>query len=236
MRDPSARVSLEAVGQAFLAQHPIGSVISTEQMLDWVAAHGDEHLKTALLIGRVDYQLSAIRRHLNSGSADRYRVDYNDAEHKTFVVRGTKRDKPLLTFIETSKANNAPIATADDLRSDNLHPTLDEAIKMVKAAGYVVGRQKKLRKARPKKKRVGPTFVAEFSDGVITRMSTFVSSLENLDWERGTALAIAAYQSRWRARARRERRLPLTTLWGPIPPPIVSAHFEQDGKVLETRP
>jgi len=79
------------------------------------------------------------------------------------------------------------------------------------------------------KDRVGPTFVCEFADGTTTRMSTF-TSLERLDWERGKRLSQAAYESRWRTRQRAHHAgfvAPLTML-----PAIVSAHFEQDGKVL----
>ena len=78
-------------------------------------------------------------------------------------------------------------------------------------------------KARKTKGSVGPTFVCEFSDGQITRMSTY-TSLTRLDWERGVRLSQAAYQSRWRKRE-----------LAPVPPTIVAAHFEQDGKVLAQR-
>ncbi len=40
-----------------------------------------------------------------------------------------------------------------------------------------------------------PVFVAKFSDGTVTRMSTH-TSLTKLDLKRGVALAIAAYSSR----------------------------------------
>jgi hypothetical protein len=80
-------------------------------------------------------------------------------------------------------------------------------------------------------------------------MSTF-TSLENLDWGRGERLAQAAYQSRWRMRMRAQYReqnggLRLTRwqyrenaidLVAPVPPAIVAAHFEQDGKILAQRP
>jgi transcriptional regulator with XRE-family HTH domain len=88
------------------------------------------------------------------------------------------------------------------------------------------GKPNKTRKAKGSKAkgRAGPTFVARFSDGEITRMSTF-TPLENLDVGRGLRLARAAYE----ARARRSGgRLP------PVPPPIVHAHFERDGETLAT--
>jgi hypothetical protein len=92
---------------------------------------------------------------------------------------------------------------------------LETALAVVKAAGYRVSKPR----TRKVKDRVGPTFVAQFSDGQVTRMSTF-TSLENLDWKRGVRLSQAAYESRCR-HAR-------------CAPPIVSAHFEQDGKTLAT--
>jgi DNA-binding transcriptional regulator YiaG len=70
---------------------------------------------------------------------------------------------------------------------------------------------------RPKvKDRAGMTFVAVFSDNVVTRMSTF-TSLTNLDVGRGVRLSKAAYRSRKQTE---------------VVPPIMKAHFERDGKVL----
>ena len=126
-------------------------------------------------------------------------------------------EKPLLTLAETL----AVFAFSASVQS-NENPlqltALDAAIEAVKAAGYRIG---KPRKPKSPKTRVGPTFVAEFADGTTTRMSVF-TSLEKLDWERGERLSIAAYQSRFQTRE--------------VPPAIVSARFEQDGKVLGTRP
>jgi hypothetical protein len=99
----------------------------------------------------------------------------------------------------------------------NMHASLAEALTIVKSAGYRVSKPK----APKRKDRVGPTFVAEFADGTVTRMSTF-TSLEKLDWGRGERLSIAAYQS---------RRQTCDT-----PPAIISARFEQDGVVLGARP
>jgi len=108
-----------------------------------------------------------------------------------------------------------------------LSNSLDEALAVVKAAGYRVTKPKP-----PRRQGLGPTFVAEFADGQVTRMSTF-TSLEKLDWDRGVRLSHAAYQTRRRARERKQR-WPLSV--APVPPPaIVSARFEQDGKVLAQR-
>jgi hypothetical protein len=127
--------------------------------------------------------------------------------------------------------------------------SLSDALTIVKAAGYRVSKPRKPKRFKRGKDRVGPTFVAEFADGTITRMSTYVPSLENLDWGRGERLAQAAYQSRWRTRVlaqyreqngglhltRWQYREPAINLIAPVPPTIVSARFEQDGKVLAQR-
>jgi hypothetical protein len=86
--------------------------------------------------------------------------------------------------------------------------SIADAISLLKAAGYRV--------TKPKTKdRVGPTFVAKFADGQITRMSTF-TSLTDLDRGRGIRLSLAAYESRMRQAA----------------PQISEAWFEQDGLIL----
>src|SRR5262249_497229 len=79
------------------------------------------------------------------------------------------------------------------------HSSIDEALAVVKAAGYRVVKPRASKRGRKPKDRVGPTFVAKFADNTITRMSTF-TSLTNLDWGRGERLSQAAWQSRWRMR------------------------------------
>jgi len=119
-----------------------------------------------------------------------------------------------------------------DLYRANGRTVLSEAVAMVKAASYRVSKPKpkQYRRKGKHKDRVGPTIQATFADGTVTRMSVF-TSLEKLDWDRGVRLSIAAYQSRWRARERKQRpywAIPVA----PTPPAIISAHFERDGKVL----
>jgi hypothetical protein len=62
-----------------------------------------------------------------------------------------------------------------------------------------------------------PIFCAEFSDGQKTRMTVFTSRAK-LDVERGVKLAQYAYESRTHKK----------------PPAIVRAHFEDDGKTLQS--
>jgi hypothetical protein len=62
-----------------------------------------------------------------------------------------------------------------------------------------------------------PTFVANFADGEMVRMTTYHDGdRKTLDLKRGVRLACWAYLSR----KKRE------------PPPIESAHFERDGETL----
>jgi len=103
--------------------------------------------------------------------------------------------------------------------------TLDQALEMVRTAGYRVTKAKPRKPSGKVKNRVGPTFVATFADGQVTRMSTF-TSLTNLDVARGVRLSRAAYESRARGRFGKSLQR--------VPPPIIRAHFEQDGNVLVT--
>jgi hypothetical protein len=104
-------------------------------------------------------------------------------------------------------------------------PALDAAISAVRAAGFRIGKPKV-----PKPKgRPGPVFACEFSDGSHVRMSVACST-ETLDWVRGERLARAAWASR--------NRVPLdcdSAKLAEIAPAIISARFEQDGKVLAQR-
>jgi hypothetical protein len=62
-----------------------------------------------------------------------------------------------------------------------------------------------------------PVFVARFSDGEVTRMTTYAPN-GKLDRKRGVQLAQHAYRSR----VKKE------------PPAIVEAHFEKEGVILAT--
>ena len=61
-----------------------------------------------------------------------------------------------------------------------------------------------------------PAFVAIFTDGEVTRMTTFQKT-KALDLGRGVRLARAAYESRAKQKL----------------PPIIAAHYERNGEVLE---
>ena len=155
---------------------------------------------------------------------------------------------PAKRVVDVERATSIP---REQLRPDLYrHSSIAEALVVVKAAGYRVSKPRKPKIFKRGKDRVGPTFVAEISDGTITRMSTFTSiEIEKLDWERGERLSQAAWQSRWRTRmlaqyreqngglrlTRWQYREPAINLVAPVPPAIIAAHFEQDGKVLAQR-
>jgi hypothetical protein len=132
-------------------------------------------------------------------------------------------ERPLLAPIEAGGVNDLPVIMPVATQND----ALVEAIKTLRAAGYRVSKPRKQKNPKRGTDRVGPTCVALFADGETTRMST-CTSIERLDWERG--LAQAAYESRWRTRVRVQGLPPMS-----VPPPIISAHFEQDGVVLAHR-
>ena len=124
---------------------------------------------------------------------------------------------PLLTLIEAGGVNDMPVILPAAIPSD----ALIQALATVRAAGYRVSKPRKSKTFKRGKDHVGPTFVAEFADGEVTRMTTCCSP-ENLDWKRGERLSQAAYQSRRQTHD--------------APPAIISAWFEQDGEVLARRP
>src|SRR5262249_686807 len=128
-----------------------------------------------------------------------------------------------------------------DTAGDSRKEEIAKAVAFLRAAGYRVIKPR-TSKIRKPKDRVGPTFAPEFSDAVPLRMATF-TSMEKLDWGRGERLAQAAWQSRWRTahaqyseqNGKRYGKRCLIDVIAPVPPAIVSAHFEQDGKVLAQR-
>src|SRR5262245_45644320 len=129
----------------------------------------------------------------------------------------SETEMPLLALIEAGGVNNVPVVVVPAVATSD---ALIAAIKTVKAAGYRVFKARKPQVFRRGKDHVGPTFVAEFADGATTRMS-ICTARDKLDWGRGERLSIAAYQSRFQTHE--------------VPPAIVSARFEQDGKVLAQR-
>jgi hypothetical protein len=154
--------------------------------------------------------------------------------------RGRRRQPRLAPLLEYQSQYEPLPDEGERQPAEATPPALIEALAMIKAAGYRVSKPRKPKVFKRGKDRVGPTFVAKFADGTVTRMSTF-SSLTMLDWNRGMRLSQAAWESRWRTR-KRASRPQWQAHWSagqdiaPVPPTIVSAHFEQDGVVLARCP
>ena len=101
------------------------------------------------------------------------------------------------------------------MANNSLSP-LEQALQLVKAAGYRV--------TKPKSRKLtsrGPTCVVRFADGTLCRMTTHCRD-DALDWQRGINLCKAAWSTR--------KGLPMEQA-----PQVVSAHFERDGAVLGQR-
>jgi hypothetical protein len=128
-------------------------------------------------------------------------------------------DMQVIHSAETASEKRKPGRPKGSKNRPKAALTLAEAIGMVRAAGYRISKPRTPKQPKHKD-RVGPTCVAEFSDGTRTRMTTY-TPLDKLDWDRGVRLSRAAYQSRHPG--------------APVPPAIISVHFEQDGKVLAQR-
>jgi hypothetical protein len=83
----------EDAAKAFLKAHPIGTVITSDRMLDWAGDHANG-LAADLLIPDPNKRLGSIRRHLNDGGASRSFAESNrfylavtDAKRKTLLVQ-----------------------------------------------------------------------------------------------------------------------------------------------------
>jgi len=93
--------------------------------------------------------------------------------------------------------------------------SLQEAIELVKANGYTV--RKKSISRKKALETVGPTFVANWNDGVVTRMSIHTRD-ENPDLGRAVRVSRAAYESRTKGRG--------------IAKVIVDGYFTRDGELI----
>ena len=83
----------EGAAQAFLKEHPIGSVVTVDRMFNWASTYADG-LASDLLIEDPTKRFTALRRHLNEGGASRNLAEegrfvlvVEDIKRKTSVVR-----------------------------------------------------------------------------------------------------------------------------------------------------
>lgn len=85
----------EEIGQEFLVDHPIGTIVSAGSMQTWVKEHANgSMIGDDLHISDPARRIAALRRHLNDGGAssnldqeNRFVLEIEDARAKTFVVR-----------------------------------------------------------------------------------------------------------------------------------------------------
>jgi hypothetical protein len=112
-----------------------------------------------------------------------------------------------------ANADNQGVTTMDEKQAIG---TRDAAIQFLKALGYRITKPKP-NVNRSRKSQLGPSFVATFADGNVTRMSV-CTSIDKLDFWRGVRLARIAIESRTKRKA----------------PKLVAAHFEQHGRTLAT--
>jgi hypothetical protein len=82
----------ESAAKAFIKVHPIGTVVTADQLLAWASKFKDG-FASDLLIDNHAKRLSALRRHLNDGGGsrnhnedDRFVLAVEDAKTKTHVV------------------------------------------------------------------------------------------------------------------------------------------------------
>jgi HTH-type transcriptional regulator/antitoxin HipB len=141
-------------------------------------------------------------------------------QHQSWVSRlesGTRRID-VIEFLDLAEAigfdPSVALKKIWDAAAYNGGRVLDEALTVVRAAGYRMSKPRTARKRGPMIR--SPVFVAAFVDGVVTRMTVF-TAIDKLDLERGKKLARYAYEQRT----------------GRAPPMFDKAHFEKDGEVIE---
>jgi transcriptional regulator with XRE-family HTH domain len=152
--------------------------------------------------------------------------DVVDRREKLAALLHEERKARKIRQQELARKLDRPQSRISLIENGECHIDVAEFLALADAIGFDPGmalkkiRGRRISKPKPAKRnnRAGPTFIAEFSDGVQTRMTVY-TPLDELDWDRGVRLAQAAYQSRTRK----------------PPPAIIAARFERDGQVLAQR-
>jgi|SRR5262252_8156361 len=123
----------EDAAAAFLQKYRLGSKVYGDEIIAFAQNHANG-LANDLLVGDKTKQMTAIRRHLNSGASsrsfaedERYYIDVIDAKRKVFAVRKLAdyvQNKATLAFSKSTKAALAPIQSSrreiDDLKLEEL--------------------------------------------------------------------------------------------------------------------
>jgi hypothetical protein len=83
-----ARQRLAVSAVAFLQSYPIGTTVQGDEIVAWARDHADGLIASDLLISHSAFQLSALRRHLNTGGTRcGFFLEVVDNKRKIFVVR-----------------------------------------------------------------------------------------------------------------------------------------------------
>ena len=85
----------EAIAEAFLADHPVGTIVTSTALQGWIEKHPDgAAIKPDLAIPDPGKRLAALKRHLNAGGqsdalpeARRFQLQTDDPKRRTMVVR-----------------------------------------------------------------------------------------------------------------------------------------------------
>lgn len=128
----------EDAASAFLKDHPIGTIVTPDVLVNWAeAADGDATvLKTDLLVDDPAKRLSALRRHINLGGAsrnldegDRFCLVIEDSKRKTMSVRSLQehvRDQHDVAFAKSVNGAVAPIKrqqkALEDIKTEEVAP------------------------------------------------------------------------------------------------------------------
>jgi hypothetical protein len=128
----------EDASLAFLKDHPIGTIVTPDRLVNWAeAADGDATvLKTDLLVDDPAKRLSALRRHLNLGGAsrnldesDRFCLVIEDSKRKTMAVRLLQehvRDQTDVAFAKSVTGAISPVKrqqkALDDIKLEEVSP------------------------------------------------------------------------------------------------------------------
>jgi hypothetical protein len=121
--------AFENIAQSFLADHPIGTQVTGERMVNWVQQKANGHVIGAdLNIPDPRKKLATIRRHLNEGARTqnvsqdrRYVITVEDARRATYNVVDYARyghTKAIEAFVRSTGAAVAPINSAMRILDD----------------------------------------------------------------------------------------------------------------------
>jgi hypothetical protein len=119
----------EDVAQSFLDAFPVGTMISGDEIVDWIEEKADGHvIRSDLRIDDPRKKISAVRRHLNDGGRSsnvtqdrRFVVDVEDAKRLSFAVVAYAQfahARATQAFVRSAGAAIAPLNSAIKIGKD----------------------------------------------------------------------------------------------------------------------